>query len=333
MLTPGRDVAHAPASSSSWAIRAMCSGGCGGPTGSARAPRSCSATTRSRPARRRCAISTAASRARCRSPNLAARLQGSAGLTMEPALASRLDQLIRRHDELRDAPLGERAVWRRVRQTVQGIQRAVADHRGHRGVAPGRVRHGGGGRHGGRPGDEGARRGGDAEPARAAARAGDAGQIVAAAQGRGRRRATRSSKSAPAPAGTRRRCSPAELFRMYQRYAALHGWRFEVLDLSETGIGGFKEAAASITGRDVFARLKFESGVHRVQRVPETEAAGASTPRRRPSRCCPRPRRSTSRSTTRTCASTCSAPAGRAGSRSTPPTARCASPTCRPGSS
>ena len=66
----------------------------------------------------------------------------------------------------------------------------------------------------------------------------------------------------------------ADLFRMYQRYAALHGWRFELLELSETGIGGFKEAVASITGRNVFARLKFESGVHRVQRVPETEASG-----------------------------------------------------------
>ena len=66
----------------------------------------------------------------------------------------------------------------------------------------------------------------------------------------------------------------AELFRMYQRYAALRGWRFEILDVSETGLGGFKEASASISGRDVFARLKFESGVHRVQRVPETEAGG-----------------------------------------------------------
>jgi peptide chain release factor 1 len=61
---------------------------------------------------------------------------------------------------------------------------------------------------------------------------------------------------------------------MYQRYAALRGWRFEILDLSETGLGGFKEASALISGRDVFARLKFESGVHRVQRVPETEASG-----------------------------------------------------------
>jgi len=66
----------------------------------------------------------------------------------------------------------------------------------------------------------------------------------------------------------------AELFRMYQRYAVLRGWRFEILDLSETGLGGFKEASALISGRDVFARLKFESGVHRVQRVPETEASG-----------------------------------------------------------
>jgi peptide chain release factor 1 len=66
----------------------------------------------------------------------------------------------------------------------------------------------------------------------------------------------------------------AELFRMYQRYAALRGWRFEILDLSETGLGGCKEASALISGRDVFARLKFESGVHRVQRVPETEASG-----------------------------------------------------------
>jgi peptide chain release factor 1 len=66
----------------------------------------------------------------------------------------------------------------------------------------------------------------------------------------------------------------AELFQMYQRYAGLRGWRFETMDISETGIGGYKEATASITGRSVFARLKYESGVHRVQRVPATEAGG-----------------------------------------------------------
>ena len=66
----------------------------------------------------------------------------------------------------------------------------------------------------------------------------------------------------------------AELFRMYQRYAALKGWKFEAMEISDTGIGGYKEAIASITGRGVFERLKFESGVHRVQRVPETEGSG-----------------------------------------------------------
>ncbi|CAK0774287.1 peptide chain release factor RF1 [uncultured Gammaproteobacteria bacterium] len=66
----------------------------------------------------------------------------------------------------------------------------------------------------------------------------------------------------------------AELFEMYRRYAGLRGWRFETLAMSETGIGGCKEASATVTGRNVFAQLKFESGVHRVQRVPATEAGG-----------------------------------------------------------
>ena len=66
----------------------------------------------------------------------------------------------------------------------------------------------------------------------------------------------------------------ADLFRMYQRYADVRGWRFEVMGVSDTGIGGLKEASAEITGKGVFARLKFESGVHRVQRVPETESSG-----------------------------------------------------------
>ena len=64
------------------------------------------------------------------------------------------------------------------------------------------------------------------------------------------------------------------LFRMYQRYADRRGWKYEILSISETGTGGYKEASANITGKGVFARLKFESGVHRVQRVPETEASG-----------------------------------------------------------
>ena len=66
----------------------------------------------------------------------------------------------------------------------------------------------------------------------------------------------------------------AELFRMYERYAALKKWRFEVLSLNETGLNGYKEAVAQISGNAVFARLKYESGVHRVQRVPETETSG-----------------------------------------------------------
>lgn len=66
----------------------------------------------------------------------------------------------------------------------------------------------------------------------------------------------------------------AVLFRMYQRYSELHGWKFEVLNLSSTGLDGLKEASAVISGKDVYSRLKFESGVHRVQRVPETEASG-----------------------------------------------------------
>ena len=61
---------------------------------------------------------------------------------------------------------------------------------------------------------------------------------------------------------------------MYQRYAENRKWKFELLSLNETGIGGYKEAIASISGPGVFARLKFESGVHRVQRVPDTESSG-----------------------------------------------------------
>ena len=65
-----------------------------------------------------------------------------------------------------------------------------------------------------------------------------------------------------------------DLFRMYQRHAQLHGWKVEVMSASEAELGGYKEIIASISGAGVYSRLKFESGVHRVQRVPETEAQG-----------------------------------------------------------
>jgi peptide chain release factor 1 len=65
-----------------------------------------------------------------------------------------------------------------------------------------------------------------------------------------------------------------ELFRMYSRFAERQGWKLEVISLSETGIGGIKEAIASIEGKRVYSQLKYESGVHRVQRVPATEASG-----------------------------------------------------------
>ncbi|MDX1916378.1 MAG: peptide chain release factor 1 [Rickettsiaceae bacterium] len=64
------------------------------------------------------------------------------------------------------------------------------------------------------------------------------------------------------------------LFNMYQKYAEAKRWKFEVLSISDTEVGGYKEASALISGSMVFARLKFESGVHRVQRVPETESSG-----------------------------------------------------------
>ncbi len=65
-----------------------------------------------------------------------------------------------------------------------------------------------------------------------------------------------------------------DLFRMYTRYAELKHWKFEVLDFNDTGLGGFKEIVFSLKGKDVYRRMKFESGVHRVQRIPETEASG-----------------------------------------------------------
>jgi peptide chain release factor 1 len=78
----------------------------------------------------------------------------------------------------------------------------------------------------------------------------------------------------PAAGGDEAALFAAELFAMYQKYAALRGWRFEVLEYDDTELGGVKGAIAEIAGRGVFARLKYESGVHRVQRVPATESQG-----------------------------------------------------------
>lgn len=78
----------------------------------------------------------------------------------------------------------------------------------------------------------------------------------------------------PAAGGDEAGLFAVQLFAMYQKYAAIQGWRFEVMDYSDTELGGLREGTAEITGRNVFARLKYESGVHRVQRVPATESQG-----------------------------------------------------------
>ena len=78
----------------------------------------------------------------------------------------------------------------------------------------------------------------------------------------------------PAAGGDEAALFASELFGMYQRYAESQGWRVEILEYGDTELGGLKEGIAEITGRNVFARLKYESGVHRVQRVPATENQG-----------------------------------------------------------
>ncbi|HLJ05258.1 MAG TPA: peptide chain release factor 1 [Acetobacteraceae bacterium] len=78
----------------------------------------------------------------------------------------------------------------------------------------------------------------------------------------------------PAAGGDEAALFAAQLFSMYQRYAENRGWRWDLLEYNDTELGGLKEGIAEITGRGVFARLKYESGVHRVQRVPTTESQG-----------------------------------------------------------
>ena len=82
-----------------------------------------------------------------------------------------------------------------------------------------------------------------------------------------------------------------EIFRMYSRYAEAQRWRVEVTSASESAVGGLKEVIALVSGDRVYSQLKYESGVHRVQRVPQTEQQGASTPPRLPWLCCPKPTR------------------------------------------
>ena len=78
----------------------------------------------------------------------------------------------------------------------------------------------------------------------------------------------------PGTGGNEAALFAGDLLRMYTRYAEARGWRLEIIDLAETELGGIKEVTARIEGENVFARLKYESGVHRVQRVPETESGG-----------------------------------------------------------
>ena len=89
-----------------------------------------------------------------------------------------------------------------------------------------------------------------------------------------------------------------DLYRMYERYAAEQGWRVEPISMNASDIGGFKEIVANVAGTGVFAKLKFESGVHRVQRVPVTESGGRIHTSAATVAVLPEPTRSTSRSTT-----------------------------------
>ncbi len=73
---------------------------------------------------------------------------------------------------------------------------------------------------------------------------------------------------------TKRLFFAVDLLKMYTRYAEMNGWKVEVVDFNETGVGGYKEVVALVKGRGAYSRLKFEAGGHRVQRVPETESGG-----------------------------------------------------------
>ncbi len=99
--------------------------------------------------------------------------------------------------------------------------------------------------------------------------------LVQLLPGRHRRRTQRMIlEIRPGTGGDEAALFAGELFQMYQRYAQIRGWKFEVMEIAHSDIGGFRDAVAEVNGRGVFAKLKFESGVHRVQRVPKTETQG-----------------------------------------------------------
>ena len=124
-----------------------------------------------------------------------------------------------------------------------------------------------------------------------------------------------------------------DLLRMYSRYAESQGWQIETLSESPGEHGGYREVICRIVGRGAFSRLKFESGTHRVQRVPATEAQGRihTSDGHRGDPAGARRDREGRRSTPRTCASTPTAPRAPAASTSTRPTRRCASRICPSG--
>ena len=121
-----------------------------------------------------------------------------------------------------------------------------------------------------------------------------------------------------------------DLYRMYARYADLQGWKSEIISQSEGDIGGYKEIVTAIRGKGVFARLKFESGVHRVQRVPETESGGRIHTSAATVAVLPEPEEVDVKIEEKDLRIDVFRASGPVVNRSTPPIARCASPTCRP---
>ena len=124
-----------------------------------------------------------------------------------------------------------------------------------------------------------------------------------------------------------------ELFDMYKRFADKRGWKYEVLDFNPTELGGLKEVVFSVTGEGAFQQLQFESGGHRVQRVPETEAQGRIHTSTATVAVLPEVTEVEVDSATKTCRSTRCARAARAVRRSTRPKVPSASRTCPPASS